>query len=355
MQSAAQKGTPPFKSTIVFGDHRYHKAVKGKTGYTTMYREFCDSLKSDVGRGSFLFDETDLVLNLGELSPEQVKKVYEDNYKKVMPEMIMSLRNTLMLRIQGKMKTIHNSQTFMLRKLFDTVDSNADGKIQIDEFAAMLQLFGMQMSKKYIVALYSYYDKDFSGSLSLDEFMGDVLEADYYALFSASRESEKEYHERMTEFEEQMIHQLKYKWATDKRQLRQIFRQVDTSKNGSLSRDELIFALKKLAITVEPHEAEWLMAHMDTSGDGQVDYNEFISKFGIKNEESAIGSTPFTNARTGPFAGSEHIKGVLPAGGMKRAGLDAQDYLDSMTDKEAEEARKRAQEAGSKDAFYAAK
>ena len=81
----------------------------------------------------------------------------------------------------------------------------------------------------------------------------------------------------------------------------------------------------------------------------------FISKFGIKNEESAIGSTPFTNARTGPFAGSEHIKGVLPAGGMKRAGLDAQDYLDSMTDKEAEEARKRAQEAGSKDAFYAAK
>jgi len=278
---AAEKGTPPFKSTIVFGDVRYQKAVHGKTGYTSTYREMCDSLNSHIHPAKYVFDDVaDTYISLAE-NPDKIQETYTHNLRRVNPDMITALRNTLRLRIMSNMKVGNNSGNFMIRELFKAVDSNAKGKIELKEFAELLQLFGMQVAKSDVIALFSYYDKDMSGYLSLDDMMKDSLDADYYALFLGKRTTHNEFVKRVTEDELNTIAQLKAKWSTNKISMRKVFRQVDMSKSGSLVREEFEYALRRLNLQVTPAEIDFLMNRSDTVDEGHIDYAEFVSTFGL--------------------------------------------------------------------------
>jgi calcium-dependent protein kinase len=57
--------------------------------------------------------------------------------------------------------------------------------------------------------------------------------------------------------------------------MRNMFLQLDTDGNGSLSRDELIRGAEKLRVTVE--EIDTILEECDVDGDGCVNYSEFIT------------------------------------------------------------------------------
>ena len=139
----------------------------------------------------------------------------------------------------------------------------------------------MQVAKSDVIALFSYYDKDKSGYLSLDDMMKDSLDADYYALFLGKRTTHNEFVKRVTEDELNTIAQLKAKWSTNKISMRKVFRQVDMSKSGSLVREEFEYALRRLNLQVTPAEIDFLMNRSDTVDEGHIDYAEFVSTFGL--------------------------------------------------------------------------
>jgi len=55
----------------------------------------------------------------------------------------------------------------------------------------------------------------------------------------------------------------------------QIFREFDTDQSGSLDRDELTAAFKKLAIPVSDAEFEIVWKAADADGSGEIQYSEF--------------------------------------------------------------------------------
>ena len=71
-----------------------------------------------------------------------------------------------------------------------------------------------------------------------------------------------------------------------------MFTQLDESKDGMLSRDEIEKGLDKLVGHFGEMDYEELLLTMDKDGDGQVDYQEFISaaidKQTLLNHESVM-------------------------------------------------------------------
>jgi len=69
-----------------------------------------------------------------------------------------------------------------------------------------------------------------------------------------------------------------------------MFKQLDTSQDGILSRDEIEGGLDLLVGKIGNLDYEDLLLNMDRNGDGQVDYHEFITaavdKITLLNENS---------------------------------------------------------------------
>jgi len=61
--------------------------------------------------------------------------------------------------------------------------------------------------------------------------------------------------------------------------LEEIFREFDTDNNGYISAVEFREALRRLNLGLTSRQIDQVMAKMDTNQDGQVDWNEFASKF----------------------------------------------------------------------------
>lgn len=275
----AKPGNPPFISSLVFGDDRYARAVNGVTGYTSTYMEMCDSLEARK-EGKIKMEAASGFPRLSEMTQKEVKFTYTENFKRVNREMVTALRESLRIRIAGKIKPGNNSNAHMLRQLFSEADKNKNKTVEIDEFQLLLESFGMQLKRSDAIALFSYYDKDANGRLDIEEFMGDMLDADYYALFSRTMESEADLSKAINEEEEEIVALIREKLANQTGQLRKVFRMVDSEKSGRISTQELKYGLRKLAIfDVTDAELTLIMAKTDKDGDG-IDINEFVSRFG---------------------------------------------------------------------------
>ena len=58
--------------------------------------------------------------------------------------------------------------------------------------------------------------------------------------------------------------------------MRAAFQQFDADGSGSISADELGSALRSCRGDLSEEDVEALLAKADASGDGSVDYNEFL-------------------------------------------------------------------------------
>ena len=273
--------------------------MQGVTGYTSSYKEMCDSLKEKR-----LIKEPEVkptasgMPRLSEMTTEQVKHLYEENHKRVSRDMIVALRESLRTRISGKIKPGNNSNSFMLRQLFKDMDKIVDKNVEIDEFQLLLETFGMQLKRQDAIALFSFYDKDCSGVTSVEEFMSDMLDGDYYALFSRSVVPEREVAEELSEEEEAILKSIKDKLMTKSLELRKVLRNIDTEKSGVIDQQELRYGLRSLNIVdVSEAELEFIMAKTDKIGDGHIDINKFVNLFGTFRTEdlNPLGATLYTS------------------------------------------------------------
>ncbi|GAX76324.1 hypothetical protein CEUSTIGMA_g3770.t1 [Chlamydomonas eustigma] len=69
------------------------------------------------------------------------------------------------------------------------------------------------------------------------------------------------------------------KLTQHKERLRLLFTRMDTSKNGRLEFDEFISAIEKIGIAVERNHVERLFQMTDLDKSGNIDYDEFVKKF----------------------------------------------------------------------------
>ncbi|XP_055846097.1 calcium-binding mitochondrial carrier protein SCaMC-2 isoform X1 [Episyrphus balteatus] len=122
-----------------------------------------------------------------------------------------------------------------LEKLFNSLDRDGNGKIDIHDLSDALKEFGL--SSVYAETFLKQSDKTQSGDVGLAEFVHYV------------REHEKN--------------------------LRLQFSHLDKNRDGKVDLEELISAFKDLGIEVDQAEAKHLLKRMDQDGSLNISYNEW--------------------------------------------------------------------------------
>ena len=127
------------------------------------------------------------------------------------------------------------------RKIFEGFDKNKDGTITFEEWKTGLILLNIVEEKK-IVELFNSVDTDMSGRIDYTEFLAATMDQKLY---------------------------LKEK------RLYEAFKAFDKDNSGKITKSEIMNLLK---LEEESNEriAE-LIKDIDTNGDGEIDYNEFLN------------------------------------------------------------------------------
>ncbi|XP_020085561.1 neo-calmodulin-like [Ananas comosus] len=132
-----------------------------------------------------------------------------------------------------------------LRRVFDLIDSNGDGKISAGELRDIMLRLGHERSTvaREAEGMVREADCDGDGFIDLDEFMRAVSER------GAGVDEEEE--------------------------LREAFRVFDADRNGYISAEEVRRVLAGLGRRCSLKECRLMIRGVDRNGDGVVDFEEF--------------------------------------------------------------------------------
>lgn len=124
-----------------------------------------------------------------------------------------------------------------VRNLFNTIDKNQNGSLSREELLEYFETHKVLMNRIDFDQFIQRYDADGSGHLCFSEFLEFMKQQDEH--------------------------------------LRSIFRSFDCDRSGSISRENVIEALRREGVTVCPDEIESIMNQLDTNKDGEVSYQEW--------------------------------------------------------------------------------
>lgn len=82
-----------------------------------------------------------------------------------------------------------------------------------------------------------------------------------------------------------VIEKLRYIIKSSKKTLIEVFREFDVDGNGKISSTEFRQALRKLNLGITSKEIDKVLTKVDKNGDGNIDWSEFMSKFGDKSND----------------------------------------------------------------------
>lgn len=130
-----------------------------------------------------------------------------------------------------------------LKKVFESIDKNGDGNITMKELKDGLKDF---KNKDELLAIMEGADTDASGTINYTEFIAATMEQNMYL---------------------------------KEENLRNAFRMFDKDGSGKISIDEMKQALGAGNEDQTEDEDEWqqLIQEVDIDGDGEIDFEEFIS------------------------------------------------------------------------------
>eukprot|EP00112_Aurelia_sp_Birch-Aquarium-sp1_P016038 Seg36.2 transcript_id=Seg36.2/GoldUCD/mRNA.D3Y31 product="Calcium-binding mitochondrial carrier protein SCaMC-2" protein_id=Seg36.2/GoldUCD/D3Y31 len=122
-------------------------------------------------------------------------------------------------------------------KLFNDLDANKDGKIDVKELSDGLKKLGVKHIPGSAEKIIELGDKSDDDLLTLDEFLRYCMD-----------------HEKKL-------------WL--------VFKSIDTNNSGTVTKNELKGAFQNLGVEVEDEEIASLLRHMDTDGSLQVEWKEW--------------------------------------------------------------------------------
>lgn len=144
------------------------------------------------------------------------------------------------------METLTEEQQQDVKDVFEAIDENNNGSIDVSELAKGLRGLGLNPTNAEVKELLSEFDEDQNNVLSLEEFT---------RLFVKS----------LTTF------------TNTEEILREQFKKLDIDGNGKVDVQELRKVLLQGDEKLDDDEAEKIIEEFDTNGDGMIDIEEFIS------------------------------------------------------------------------------
>jgi Ca2+-binding EF-hand superfamily protein len=151
------------------------------------------------------------------------------------------------------MDTLTETQAQDLRDVFDVLDVNKNGSIDIQELGKGLRGLGLNPTQAQINSLMETFDSDNNKSLSVEEFANLYVECTKKELPT----------------EEDLIEQ---------------FKKLDVNKDGKISASELKRVLLHGDEALGEDEAQEIIDDFDKNGDGYLDLQEFLN--GVMGKDS---------------------------------------------------------------------
>jgi len=136
------------------------------------------------------------------------------------------------------------AQVKEFKEAFDIFDVDGGGTITADELGDVMRSLGQKPSKELLEEMVREIDADGDGAIDFPEFLTMMLR-------------------KMNE-------------GDPEKELRDVFMVFDKDKSGTISADELRTVMKVIGEKVTEQEIEDAIRLADTTGDGEVDYDEFI-------------------------------------------------------------------------------
>lgn len=145
--------------------------------------------------------------------------------------------------IAGQLK---NDQIAQLREAFTAIDVNGDGLLTLEELSSGLKRAGLTSVPSELQLIMDGIDSDNSGVIDYTEFLAATIDRRSYL------------HEDVC-------------WTA--------FNVFDLDQDGTITQDELQQVLQndEVQAMVSIQEASDLMRHVDTNGDGKIDFKEFMA------------------------------------------------------------------------------
>ena len=137
------------------------------------------------------------------------------------------------------------AQVKEFKEAFDIFDVDGGGTITAEELGEVMKSLGQKPTKAQLDAMVSEIDADGDGAIDFPEFLTMMLR-------------------KMNE-------------GDPEKELRDVFMVFDKDKSGTISAEELKSVMKVIGEKLTDQEIDDAIRLADTTGDGEVDYDEFIN------------------------------------------------------------------------------
>jgi len=173
-------------SSITLGDERYREY------YTHQHRVHSrpgSARQTGINNGvpnfvAMATKTTHEVKGLASLPYDKLRAKYDAAIEKANngPMPLAKLRDNISLRFRGKINVMSNRNGFAFKQIFQAFDVDGTGNIDLEEFKSVLSHYGLQFDDYVYLALFGMFDTNCNGTLDYREFMGAVLDVEYYSM-----------------------------------------------------------------------------------------------------------------------------------------------------------------------------
>lgn len=255
-----------------------------------------------------------------------------------------SLEDTILEEVAYQLQRSRPDQDAW-QAVFRSLDRNGSGNLSKMELLDGLEKLGCSVSTADVASLVRRFDRDGDGLVSYREFVRELGRSARSGHRPSSRADRKSLPPSSHPMEDDFISMarriVRSTGATSLEALRKVFRSVDTSRSGKLSRDELRRALGDAGYKPSVREAELLMKRLDSNRDGSVDWHEFVDRIGQITGVFGDGEREERRATRSLLSASDRREDSVRYNSRRREGGMGWGEDDSDADRDTERGRAR--------------
>ena len=199
-----------------------------------------------------------------------------------------------------------------IRSAFRAMDSDRSGGLSYEEFTSGIDKLGLGLQPQHVRRLCQMVDADGNGAIDYEEFFKRFDRHEIVGMdFESSRPSRTAEEERAAAARRdetiariggtRAIRVLGDTMYRSSKKLRNAFKQMDINGDGVLSQEEFKLGLASACPVLGEAEVAEVVASIDASGDGYVDYREFVNGLSALSDASQLSQARAYTAN--PMAG----------------------------------------------------